>query len=288
MKKVITILLSLALIISLFPATIFADESNIDMPEETQTTINEYDAFESLSKESDSKLALMGYSKEKIEEIRNFKEEYKNQIETLKTYDYDVLKKFKYTDEQIEIIRNFTGSTEEIKKVSATLNLNVIPQNFKFDGNYTTGTLSYFWGWNGIPINEGTDLICATWNGWAITSRSCKAYYYSVVDGSLDPKNIYSATEISPDNSAGGINGAGYKFNMLSGLSLKCYYGEGYYKLKSDVHARKDLYYYMAYGKQTINLGLGFSISGSGPSVGLTFKTGITKLDPKNGVVVPK
>lgn len=287
MKKLFVLFLSLVLTIMMFPSMAFASSDMLMTQESKKVKVNEYDLIEALSKETPSELTKKGYSAEEIQKIKNYKSLYKEHIIKMSKLSDDVLKKLRYTDKQIEVIRNFSGSVDEMRRASVTLQLEAFPTNFKKDGNYTTGEISFFWSMNGIPLFRMTDIVGISWNGWAVTSKHCNVWYYDINSGQTT--HVKSATSISPKVTAGSLAGAGFKFNLVPDYTYSCaLYGEGSWKVRSDVQAKKDFYYYIAYGHNEYAVSVGFSVSATGPSVGLDFNLGYNEMDSKSGRVIPK
>lgn len=154
--------------------------------------------------------------------------------------------------------------------MAATLYLGASTANFKYDGNYTTGRLAYTWSWSGVPVFKMQDAVAASWNDWAVTSQSSSVNYYVVNTGSF-----YSTQAATYSSDGNGTKGAGHKFKVAIGDNY--YYaksGSGYFQLQSDVHAKKDFYYYIAYGHSQIFATINFSIGVGGGSASISFTTG--------------
>lgn len=295
MKKVLSMLLVLSLVLGM-GTTAFAETSK-DITDELGGTVkvsacNEYAMLKELAKEGEFSLVKQGYTKSEITEIRDYKENYIRHIEKLGDLEDQALTNLGYGEDQIKMIRNFKGSEAELYGLSATLSLNVTNASFEFKENepkssrYSKGTFEFGWAWNGMPMSTSTDLVGASWNSWAITSRSSSIKYYDMTTGAY--KKTTAATKKDPTG-AGAIGGAGYKFPLrISSENLFARNGQVTFKLKSDVHDLKDFYYYVAYGHTVLTVSPSFSVSGSGPNVELAFGSGVNELSPRQGHKVPK
>lgn len=295
MKKVLSMLLVLSLVLGM--GTVAFAETFNDITDELGDTMkvstcNEFAMLKELAKEGEFSLIKQGYTKSEILEIRDYKENYIKHIEKLGDLEDQALTNLGYDEEQIKMIRNFKGSEAELYGLSATLTLNVTKASFEFkesdpkSSRYNKGSFELGWAWNGIPMSTSTDLVGASWNSWAITSRSSSIKYYDMTTGTY--KKTTAATQKDPTG-AGTIGGAGYKFPLrISSENLFARNGQAIFKLKSDVHDLKDFYYYAAYGHTVLTVSPSFSVSGSGLNVGLSFGSGVNELSPRQGHRVPK
>ena len=295
MKKVVSMLLVLSLVLGM--GTVAFAETSKDITGELGGTVkvstsNEYARLKELAKEGEFSLVKQGYTKSEIIEIRDYKENYIKHIEKLGDLEDQALNNLGYNEEQIKMIRNFKGSEAELYGLSATLSLNIRIASFEFKENdpkssrYNKGTFEFGWAWDGIPMSTSTDLVGASWNSWAITSRDSTIRYFDMTTGAY--KKATAGTKKDPTG-AGTIGGAGYKFPLrISSENLFARNGQVTFKLKSDVHDLKDFYYYVAYGHTVLTVSPSFSVSGSGPNVGLSFGSGVNELSPKQGHKVPK
>lgn len=275
-KNSISILLSLLLFtfLSLPVIPVFAAESN-----ENSITMNEYELVKQLAGESISSLQEKNFDSAEISDIKNYKNVFNKHISNLNTLSDNALIANGYSKSQINIIRNFHGTDAELRRLGATLTLSASTHNFKFDGNYTTGKLTYSWKWNSIPAFKMKDMIAASWNNWATTNNSSNIKYYNVNTGAY---HTQSAATFSTDSN--GTSGAGHKFNVSK--SDNYYYaksGSGSFTVRSDTHAKKDFFYYIAYGHSQLSPSINFSVGIGGADASISFSAGTVISGSKNG-----
>lgn len=166
-----------------------------------------------------------------------------------------------------------------MRRLGATLTLSATAKDFSYDGNYSRGTLSYSWSWGSVPAFKMQDMIAVSWNNWAVTSNSSSVNYYNVNSGAY-----YTTKSATFSQDGNGVLGAGHKFS--ESLSDNYYYaksGTGYFKVKSDVHAKKDFYYYIAYGHSQLIASINFSVGIGGGDASISFTTGTVIADDTKG-----
>lgn len=274
MKRIYSLILCFVMLFTISIPT-FAEEN----ASHSTITINEYELAERLASETPATLSEKGFDSNEIAEIKNYKEIYRNHIKNLNTLNDDVLLSNGYTNDQISIIRSFTGSDEEMRRLGATLNLNASPSNFRFDGTYTRGTLNYSWSWASIPAFKMQDMVAVSWNNWAVTSNSSNVKYYNVNTGAY-----YTSQAATFSQDGNGVLGAGHKFKVS--LSDNYYYaksGSGSFTVQSDVQAKKDFYYYMEYGHSQLVTSISFSVGVGGGDASIGFTTGTVAADSAKG-----
>ncbi|MBZ9637440.1 hypothetical protein [Clostridium sp. FP1] len=165
MKKIFSSMLLLTfLITALFPTGAFAYES----PDTTRTNdkkmvqkFNEYDLIKKLKSSDKKNLYIQGYTDLQVQEIAKL--DYKKEIEKRGTLDTDVLGNMGYTDEQITIMKNFTGTEKELYLLSATLTLNCYYDTSNYAGATTTYKVNFDWNWSSEPYYEHKDIIGLGW-----------------------------------------------------------------------------------------------------------------------------
>lgn len=257
-------LLCLGMVLSLSMTTFAAEPNGIS--HRGQFVINEYEALKQLAQNTASCLSKEGFSSTEIAQIKNYKQTYANHIAELQTLPESVLAKHGYAAGQIEVIKNFTGSEEQMTLAAASLNIYSTPTSFKYSPNgRTTGRLAYNWSWAGVPVVKMRDMVAASWNNWILTDESSYVSYYGVNTGNFYTSE--SATYTAPDNDA--WNGGGHRFNMTK--SDNYYYaksGGGTFDVESDGLYQKDFYYYIEYGHATLSYNIGFAVSVPGGAAG--------------------
>lgn len=263
------IVMSLLLIIVMILGTCSAGFAEM-LPKENKVVINEYELFKELSMKSKTELSAMGYNSSDTEKIKNFHQTYVEHLSKLKKLDDTTLSNVGYTSEQIKILRNFDGSEDQASLLAASLTIYSTTANFNYDGNYTRGRLAYNWYWTGVPAFKMQDAVAASWNHWVVESNTSYVSYYNVNTGSF-----YTSTSATFTTDGNGTEGAGHKF-MVS-MSDNYYYakqGGGTFNVRSDVHAIKDFYYYLAYGHSQLLASINFSIGVGGADASISFTMG--------------
>lgn len=251
-----------------------------------EVQISEYDAIEELAIKPDKVLVKEGYDEDEIAKIKNYKDYYSDFVYELSELDDEALAAAGYTGAQIEIIKNFNGDQKDIERVSATLNISANPQYFRYEASegLTKGMLSYSWSWSGIPAFKMTDLVAVGWNGWTLFSTSDKQSstikYYNVNNGNLHSTS--SGTMLNVNDGASS-SGRGHKFAVAKNdNAVYAKSGTGYFKVKSDVYAKKNFYCQAKYGHSQLSLTPTFSVSLSGISVSVSFGKKITTAGTSN------
>lgn len=284
MKKRIISLFAVALIAWASTANAYATSrvAVLEPQERTVVITNEYIAISELAKQNVDSLRLMGYDEREINDIQNYKEVFVNQINELSEFDKETLKEFGYSDTQINTIMNFDGTEAEIMRASATVTLTV-SANLTYDGDYTTGHFNYSWKWNGMPAFKMQDMVAVSWNSWPVTKEGATISYYN-----MNTAKYYTAKAGTYTNDGQGTEGAAHKFNMILNNENYAKQGTGMFNVKSDVHAKKDMHYYIAYGHSEFGMNISFSISSGGLEPSLEFSKHVVTLAPKKGTIIPK
>lgn len=284
MKKTTFALLLAMFLFAFFTTNAYAASTELEIrPIGTSTaTINEYTAMSELAKQSTESLRAMGYSTTNISEIRNYKNTYINHIEQLEKYDVATLKEFGYTETQISVIKNFKETEADLTRASASVTLTITVE-LSYDGDYTTGYYRYNWKWSGIPAFKMNDQVAVSWNDWAVTKEASTVSYYN-----LNTAKYCTTTSATYTDGGNGIEGASHKFSMLYKNENYAKQGTGSFTVQSDVHGKKDMYYYVAYGHSQVAVNVGFSVSKGGADASITFSLGVSIADEAKGRVVPK
>ncbi len=270
-KKLLAILLGVLLITSMstpsFAKVDGKDEVKTPPANNGKVAINEYEKAKELALKSTDELSALGYSSDEIAQIKDYHKNYVKHLKKLQKLDDATLLRLGYTSDQILVLRNFDESETQATILSATMTLYSNTANFRYpDNTYTKGRLAYGWYWTGVPAFKLQDAVAVSWNDWVVESNTSYVSYYRI-DGI--PYTDLPATYTTDGN---GTEGAGHKFNV--GLQDNLYYarsGGGSFDIRSDVHAMKDFYYYMAYGHKEYTGTISFSIGKGGADASITF-----------------
>lgn len=263
MKKVVSFLLCSVL---LFTACLvaFAQDNSVTI------YINEYELAERMAMQTPATLASEGFDSAEIATLKNYKNIYRNHIASLNELSDEALQKNGYSKSQIELIRSFTGSEQEMRRLGATMTLTATTSNFRYNGNYTVGTLKYNWAWQSVPVFKMTDMLAVSWNNWTVTANSSAIKYYKVTTG-----EYYTQKSATFTQDSNGVLGAAHKFAVS--LSDNYYYaksGSGSFTVQSDTHSKKDFYYYISYGHSQVQPTISFSVSAGGGEASIGFTSG--------------
>ena len=110
------------------------------------------------------------------------------------------------------------------------------------------------------------------------------SYLHNSLLSATSYNHYYTTKSATFSQDGNGVLGAGHKFS--ESLSDNYYYaksGTGYFKVKSDVHAKKDFYYYIAYGHSQLIASINFSVGIGGGDASISFTTGTVIADDTKG-----
>lgn len=287
-RKYISIGLIVVLVLIMATPVACAESYSTETAAPVEITISEFDMLGKLAEIPAEQLKEAGYTSEQVAEIKNYKAAYSEHIQELSGLEDSTLIKFGYSEEQIEMIHNFTGSDAELMALDAEVNLNAYTRDFRWaSGDYTRGTLFYEWEWTGLPLAKSTDLIAAGWTGFAVEESLGVNKYYDMTTG--DYVTLQSATARYPgdDPSSYATSGKGYEIPLrpinTNNFAMN---GNGYFVVRSISRVATDFYYHVAYGHTVLTVDIGFSLDPTNP-VTLQFSSGMNKETYKNGRVIP-
>jgi|GEM_PF-7123133 len=286
MKKFMVALLSLALIFNFaFLAPSFGASDCAETEDTVTIVYNEYVELEKLKEKSDKELSFMNYDAIEINKIRMI--DYKKELEDRASLSVEQLANMGYTDQQIGVLKSYSGSEMETVTLAATLTLSITKGTIA-NGNYTYNASTdrcywkntYTWKWDVGPLFMGNDTVAA---GWAptmsLSAGTNKTYYKNNYTGA-------SAGSTSQSFSLKGTNTIQCKnFTMAKNLDTSfrpakydwAYKGSGYVTATGATQIR-DLQMEIAYGHATISLspsvsapwGIGFSFNANVDKIGKT------------------
>ncbi|WP_297721181.1 hypothetical protein [Intestinimonas sp.] len=273
MKKFYALLLIMVFLcnISFCNAAIISDSDNSSY----YAKVNEYDLLLNLSNRSRQQLFHEGYSTEEINDIYNLPISYKNYLEQYTDYPDYALKNMGYSQEQITLFRNFTGSEEQLRSLAATLSFSVLIDYVTWSAsqNRTNARVTFDFEWSGVPFIKTTDIVALTWNDWTIMGKNCTVTY---LFGDGTKTQIGSGTYV--ENSGPNSFGGGFKFSMVK--EDNTYWAKSGFGVFTLYHNYEmhDLSLYGEYGHSTIVTSPTFSIPGYG-SIGFSYGTEMAASD---------
>lgn len=278
MKK----LLCIIGVISVFLSPISVSAATINNDSEVKYEISELDYFSELKNCSDRELADRGLSVEQINYIRDF--DLVNAIKDRARLSESNLRDFGYNDEEIltlKSIGNRKSVTEEdiLKEVrGATLSLVL--------GSPTTSKSRYSYNfsfkWSSCPIFIKSDLLATTWSATGSNGSS--------VNVAINKSQSKLTTKYKSTGGAPSLPDQTYKWNYVheyraaklefdmgqnlgSGMSNWTYYGSGKLVLDAVVsNTIYEVYLKFGYGHNVVIGAPSVSFSGSGPSIGMSFR----------------
>ena len=281
-KRSLSVMLALLILLASI-CTVSAYETSSTSAQDNSSfvckTVSEYEVIANLARRSSNDLIDAGYSLQEIQNIKNYKELYVEHIGELNNLSTEVLKEHGYTNSQIYDIRNFTGAESQIARVGATVTLQVNITSLKYDGNYTRGTVIYSWLWNGVPEFKMKDIVAFAWNDWSVEAQRSNVSYMNIQTGKYIDNHPATYTEENVQTM-----GAAHRFNVSEDNNYSyAKTGDGSFSVKSDVHARKDMYLYASYGHSEILASApSYSVSTSGSSLSISFSLGVSTVASVN------
>lgn len=162
MKKLKQVLISCMVFTLLLGSSSFAleDENLNSDSSNTEYSMSEYELIKKLESKSNSQLKSIGYDNEEIEQIRNYDDLFKENIEEIKDLDKDTLKNdFDYTDDQIDIIKNFNGSEIQMAKSSATVRVTATKNSSSSKSKVSKLNVKIRFVWSGVPAVQFKDTF---------------------------------------------------------------------------------------------------------------------------------
>jgi len=233
--------------------------------------VNEYEVLKNIRALTDDELMAQGYTIEQIEEVRTI--DYAAHIREIAKLDDNTLRRVRYTDEQIGMLRKFDGSEEQMQLLSASLYLWAGYEDWHYETNpqYNSWVKMWAsWAWAGVPGGTFTDRLIFAWSHDFRLDRSALVthaninYYYESVYG-------YWASETvapSPDASTPGsdTSAAEFKISMRKAINgLWCRALDGTAKIRvSDPGPEDSINLFVSYGHRPSIIALepGWSIFG--------------------------
>ena len=274
MKKLLCGLLSLAMGVFVSVPAAAADvlAEQIVSPTMVVQVFNEFEAMEAMSQIPIEELIETGYDEMDIAQIQNYKQRYIDHVKDLDSKTDDVLKAVGYTDEQIEIIRNFHGTDSELRAIGSKVNITA-RGSLSHDGQYTKGTVYYSWEWSGIPSFKMKDEIAISWNDWECLNDNGVVYYYDKITGASTGR----VAQVETDKGNTETEGIAHRFDVA--MNDNYYYakkGSGSFEVRSTVfgpNVKKNMNYYMAYGHSQLNFSgsISFSVGTGGAEGSISF-----------------
>lgn len=239
--------------------------------------ITEYDILEQLNNEYRSGKCRKSYSLEEADAIVNYKENLTEKVISLQAESDETLKKYNYTQEQIEAIRNFDGSDEMLRASSSACTVYGGFTDYVHSASGTSARMIAAFNWNGVysgGIFDAQDIFAVTW---------CSPLRESSAEGYVTYEN---STYGNPQNRTATVVATGLYADSISfDKSVIAKYGSDYIghtiksgSIISQLSSNSDvveLVGYASYGVNTLFLNPSISVGAEEVGVGIGFSTGV-------------
>lgn len=262
---VLSLVLTLVMTLNLFGITAMAKDTK---EKHVKSIYNEYECWKKLNGMSSQELRSMNFTDEDIKKIRetDFIKAFKERAKL----DEKTLKNMLYTDEQIKILKNFTGTEEQIMALSGGVSLNHFLYYYYYDkaANETYAQVGYSWSWTSMPVMMLTDAIAATWQWVALDDNSINVDTYNTVrykakgsqgyDYMWNPPLVVNPSDLTSE------------FGVMDPMGNWAYSGYGAFKLIASGQVNL-LPVKVAYAHTTANISPSISFDGM---AGISYGTG--------------
>lgn len=244
--------------------------------------LNEYQVLRKLSEEyeeakadntlSESKFAEM--STEEIEAIEDYRGYFSDRAELLQSWTDKQLQSAGYTEEQIDIVRNFDGSEASMMSLASDCTVKARLLSYSHSSKGSSAEVIAWFNWSGIHSNNFKDIFAIVWSSPFKEVSSSGYVKYKNYDTTLikkinyepEPEGLYGSCIIFPKYKSVTHEGTYY----ITGGSMTL-------NLSSNANVA-DFTAYCEYGYTNLNINPGFSIDGSGLGVSISFSSGISTI----------
>lgn len=195
-----------------------ADDSQIEIDSVDtlvfDTVINEYNLLSMIAENDESVLLENGYSLEEINQIKNYEDLFQKHILNInETYSDQELTELGYTENDIELIRNYDFSTRTNEQLAANCSLkvyNTTAYKYNSSKNMTNVTIKYEFNWTRLPTITLTDQFGLGWNNSSLgaTGNGRSNVIVSYYNGASFVKNKTYISQVK------GSNGIECQFRM--------------------------------------------------------------------------
>ncbi len=287
-KKIISVLIVISLLFSVFSISTFASNINL-IGTEKVVVINEWDEYKRITSMSDAELIALGYTTEKIAEIRAF--DYEEEIRKTAKLSDEILISYGYTNEEIVALRKAASMKiipeNIIREISTATMISVL--TYSSSGSRVEAgktmyyvNMEYSWEWDHVPVFKLIDMVAVAYNSstsdeftyYATSANKVHADLKAMATGdttvsqtvswvySVDKPNSISASfYICQKNSAGAVTHFAFS-------------GHGKFQLTNRSNNAR-LYVDASYGHAIINIAPSYSIDLDGVDIGIDFNFGI-------------
>lgn len=266
----------LALIICFLSTPALANDLEKNSTSKTYT-ISEESIIAELQAMSDTELYQMGYTKQDIEQLRNF--DYFKALSERASLDNETLALYGYTPDEIQTLRDYVASGGRAKK---TISPNTLTLSMSFSG-ITTGkqaTCKVVWTWKRVALAKFTDCVAVAWkttNGATInyvkSSSNRMLVKWTKINLNAVGSNVLTFYKDWQVNSNESIY-------VKMGMGTSDYFaftGTGTFTLKATSGTFKEFYIDIGYGHYFILASPSISVNILTGSISISFKGAGTK-----------
>lgn len=280
MKKIAKNAMCLAMCLTIvIPSVAFAEPINVE--QEEMGTLNELEYLLEVQELSRDELKSKGLSSNEITELKEFsiEEAYLERAEL----PYETLIAYGYTDEQIEILKNYDGSPITAESEMMALAAKMSVSKFTAYQASTSGfTVKYKWEWDSVPINRHTDRVVIYWRAYdsqpqevdvTPSQNTAKITYFNLISGTERHSQVVNGAYSSLQNAVY------VDVGLVKGTTDDEYWAKkGEYTLRVEKTGSSALSYVKfgaSYGHDTVSftgdlsftIGTGFALTFSGSSM---------------------
>lgn len=274
MKKFLAIFLSVLLSVFIISPNLTTKATTL--PTDTQvTTFTEYEAYKYYISLSDSELLELGFNQKDIEYLRSFN--YKDELTKRSKLSTKQLNNLGYSKQEIQKLQTYNGddNIEEYLFATATISSGLS------SASSTKFVVNFNWNWSSCPVFIRNDIIAFVWsatssNGGTMNAAINKSSSYHNVSyyDTLTGKTSTESKSVSIKNEyAGASSSFSMGYNYGDGNMRWAKRGSGAITINAVAGSIYELLMRFEYGHTYITGSPSFSISGSGPSVGISFNT---------------
>lgn len=287
-KKIISILIVISLLFSIFSISTFAVNVNLIGTEEI-IVINEWDEYKKIVSMSDAELLAMGYTSDEVAEIRAF--DYEEEIRKTAELNDEILTAYGYTDEEIIALRKAAAMEEipenviqEISTATMISVLTYVSSGSRIESGKTMYyvNMKYSWQWDRIPFLRIIDIVAVAYNSstsdqftyYATSNNKVHANLQALAAGYTTRTQTKSwEYSVSKPNTISATFAIGVEDND-GVLTHFAYSGHGTFQLTNRSNNAR-LYVDASYGHSIVNLLPSFSVNLDGVDIGIDFDFGI-------------
>lgn len=232
MKKIISTITILAILMGMLSMTVFAENIEVaDFPEGMrQFEMSEYEIYNNFANQSDEQLKKSGCSAEQIQQLKE--NSFESALLERASLPVEKLESMGYSSEEIALLKAYDGH-----KIVANDPLLVTIANCTggcYAENMTTTTVDYTmnWTWDRMPLVLFDDYIAIAFQGYdsadreirlKVLSNKLTVSYYTTEGSTYRGNREYSVTSASSSPENHRIENEGIKYTFLSGTNMGAY-----------------------------------------------------------------